>query len=68
MQNAIWEFINGGGFYGPNPVTNHIIDQANANGEGFVPQTGQDACVLLWPIWADGSYRANQITFVIVDP
>jgi hypothetical protein len=74
LQFAIWQFINGGGWYGNNPVTNHIINQTIANGEGFIPQAGQDAAVLLWPIYYndathdDFEFRDDQITIVIVDP
>lgn len=74
MQKAIWQFINGGGYYGDNDVTDYLIDQMLANGEGFVPQTGQDAAVVLWPIYYndpnhdDFDFRDDQIVFAIVDP
>jgi hypothetical protein len=68
LQDAIWEFIDGG-YSGSDPRTLAIIDDAVANGEGFVPQAGQYCAILLWPVNADGSDRAGcQYTFIVVDP
>jgi len=68
IQDAIWEFINGG-YSGSDPVTLAIIDDALINGEGFVPQAGQDCAILLWPVNDDGTERlGSQYTFIVVDP
>ena len=67
IQKAIWEFINGGGYYGSDSVTDYIIDDAIANGEEFEPEEEQLCAVLLWPIYEDGTFRDDQITFIEVN-
>ena len=67
LQDAIWRFINGG-YSGSDPVVTAIIDDAIANGEGFVPEEGQDCAILLWPVDANHDRRYGQVTLIIVDP
>jgi hypothetical protein len=68
LQLALWNYVNGGSTYGDNDQTDYMIDDAEANGENFVPMPGQYVCVILWPVNADGTYRDDQVFFVPVDP
>ena len=63
IQNAIWKFIDGG-YTGSDPQTLSMINGALANGEDFMPGTGQILAVFLRPIYEDGEPRDVQYTFI----
>ena len=51
IQEAIWHFINMVGNYSPSSVTAMVIvNDALANGNGFIPQTGEIMAVICVPV------------------
>ena len=61
MQDAIWYFIDGG-YSGTDPKVWEIINDADVNGDGFIPQTGQWIAVI-----CDAGPNI-QHSFIEVDP
>lgn len=59
IQDAIWYFIDGG-VYPTDPEAKSMVDDANINGEGFIPKTGQYYAILI-----NSEY---QKIFIEVDP
>lgn len=52
IQQAIWYFINLDGEYLPQrSLALAIVDDANANGTGFVPKVSQIAAVIAYPVY-----------------
>ncbi len=65
IQNAIWHFIDITQSYnGADSETLFMINDALANGEDFIPVTGQKLAVFLWPIFEDGQPRDVQSSFI----
>jgi hypothetical protein len=51
IQKAIWYFINMVGNYSPSSATAMaIVNDALANGNGFIPQTGEIIAVICVPV------------------
>lgn len=73
IQNAMWHFTDANPVveelpfieYDPD-IAQAIIDDAEANGGGFVPSTGQWAAIILDP--NNGQTQTIQLTFIVVDP
>ena len=63
VQQALWYFVNLVGNYSPSsPTAWSMINDANLNGEGFVPETGQVIAVICYT-----TDPKTQITIVEVD-
>jgi hypothetical protein len=68
MQSAMWYFVDGGA-YPSDPDAQAIVDDAIANGYGFVPKENQWCAVLCQIIDpATGAELNVQRTFIEVDP
>lgn len=66
VQNAIWYYINGG-HWPSDPDAQAMINDAEANGEGFEPMPGEWFAVILDPVENTNGDR-SQLTFIEVDP
>ena len=63
VQQALWFFVNLVGNYSPSSPTAWImIEDANLNGEGFIPETGQVVAVICYT-----TDSKTQITIIEVD-
>jgi len=63
VQQALWFFVNLVGNYSPSSPTAWImVNDANLNGEGFVPETGQVIAVICYT-----TDSKTQITIIEVD-
>ena len=61
VQQAVWFFVNGGE-YPTIPEAQQMVEEALANGEGFVPLEGQYGAIILDP------GLKIQLTIIEVDP
>ena len=63
VQQALWYFVNLVGSYSPSsPAALSMVEDANLNGEGFVPETGQVGAVICFTTDPE-----TQITIIEVD-
>ncbi len=63
VQQALWYFVNLVGSYSPSsPTALSMVEDANLNGEGFVPETGQVVAVICYTTDSEA-----QITIFEVD-
>ncbi|MDH7564235.1 MAG: hypothetical protein QHH24_05060 [Candidatus Bathyarchaeota archaeon] len=68
IQQAIWYFIRMDGNYTPtSQVAWNIIEDALANGEGFIPDYGQPVAVICYPIIVFPSEPYVQISIIEIE-
>jgi hypothetical protein len=68
VQQAIWYFINLiGGYSVERPLAEAMIEDAVANGEGFIPNVNQTVAVICYPMVMEGEEEV-QMTIIEMTP
>lgn len=69
FQTAVWYFMGGGGAPASGSLADQIVQDALANGDGFIPGPGQYYAVILFPhTETDNNTVRAQMNIIEVDP